>query len=314
MDDEKYQMGYTQMNAKVDQWASAKRLKSMFVTASVIDTEAVTRPAAVNFRRLSISSIVPFLSAFVYILSCLWACFIYAIDIKKEGLIPSYKPYEVGVMSFFLPYNPTIVAVGDRIADFTSSFARSKELANVYGFSADHKDFERLSYFSSQLPNLKPHFGLLNDLKDGSHLFYSTLTHDIPDEFYYHFAGSLLNPVDPTISFLFGPSYQIPTFNFLEFCKLHNIDKIHVIYLDCGGDELNILQSIPEYLIKGIVVHLKTYHQNIRRGISQFQQIHELMINHGYELFSHYIYDDVIGDALYIKSKYVSAVFRSKEL
>ena len=248
------------------------------------------------------------------ITSYLLTCSTYAVDIKKEGLIPSYKPYEVGVMLLFLPYNPTVVAVGDRIADFTSSFAQAKERANVYGFSADLNDFERLIYFGSQLPNLKSHFGLLNELRDGSHLFYSTLAHDIPDEFYYHFAGSLLKPIDSRISFLFGPSYQVPTFNFLGFCKSQKLNKIHVIHLDCGGNELSILKSIPEYLKDGIVVHLKTYHQKIRKGISQFQQIHELMINQGYELFSHYIYDNIIGDALYVKSKYVSAVFRSKEI
>jgi hypothetical protein len=119
---------------------------------------------------------------------------------------------------------------------------------------------------------------------------------------------------DSKRSFLFGPSYQVPTFNFLGFCKSQKLGKIHVIHLDCGGNELSLLKSIPEYLKDGIVVHLKTYHQKIRTGISQFQQIHELMTNQGYELFSHYIYDDVIGDALYVKSKYVSAVFRSKEL
>jgi hypothetical protein len=241
-------------------------------------------------------------------ISYLWTCSTYTVDIKKEGLISSYKPYEMGVMLFFIPYNPTVIVIGDRIADFTSAFAYAKERANIYGFTADPDDFERLSYFGSQLPNLKPHFGLLNELKDGSQLFYSTLAHDIPDEFYYHFSGSLLKPMDAGKSFLFGPSYQVPTFNFLDFCKTQKINKIHMIYLDCGGNELKILKSIQEYLKDGIVVLLKTYHQEIRKGISQFPQIHELMTNQGYELFSHYIY------ALYIKSKYVSAVFRSKEL
>jgi hypothetical protein len=236
------------------------------------------------------------------------------VGIKKEGLIPSYRPYEVGVMLLFLPYNPTVVAIGDRIADFTSSFARAKERANIYGFTADINDFERLSYFGSQLPNLKPHFGLLNELKNGSQLFYSTLAHDIPDEFYYHFSGSVLKPTDSKRAFLFGPSYQVPTFNFLGFCRSQKINKIHVIHLDCGGNELRTLKTIQKYLKDGIIVHLKTYHQEIRKGISHFRQIHELMISHEYELFSHYIYDDVIGDALYVKSKYVSAVFRSKEL
>ncbi len=247
------------------------------------------------------------------VILCIWFCPIYAVDIKKEGLVPTYKPYEVGVMLLFVPYNPTVIAVGDRIADVASSFANAKDRANIYGFTADPDDFEKLTHFGRQLPNLKPCFGLLNERKDGSRLFYSTMAHDIPDEFYYHFSGSLLKPTDARRPFLFGQSYQIPTFNFLAFCKAQKINKIHVIHLDCGGNELKILKSIQEYLKEGIVVFLKTYHQEIRKGISQFQQVHEFMTNQGYELFSHYIYDDVIGDALYVKSKYVSAVFRSKE-
>ena len=188
------------------------------------------------------------------------------------------------------------------------------ECANVYGFTADADDFKRLEYFRHQLPNLKPYFGILNNLRDGSQAFYSTLPHDIPYKSYYHFSGSLLKPIDESRSFLFGRSYQIPTFNYLFFCKSQKISKIHVIYLDCGGDELKILRSIRKYLKEGIVVLLKTYHQEIRNGITQFPRVHEFMTSQGYELFSHYIYDNVIGDALYIKSKYVSAIFRTKEL
>ncbi|MBX9703134.1 MAG: FkbM family methyltransferase, partial [Silvanigrellaceae bacterium] len=133
-------------------------------------------------------------------------------------------------------------------------------------------------------------------------------------EFYYHFSGSLLQPIDTRRAFLYGPPYTVPTYNFLDFCKTKKLSKIHVIYLDCGGNELSVLKSIEEYLKDGIVVFLKTYHQQVRTGISGFQQIDHLMIKQGYELFSHYVYDDVIGDALYVKSNYVSAVFRSKEL
>ena len=214
----------------------------------------------------------------------------------------------------FVPYNTTVIIVGDRIADFASAFARKKECANVYGFTAGDHDFKRLDDFGRQFPNIKPRFGQLNNIRDGSQLFYSTLAHDIPEEFYYHFSGSLLKPKDVRRPFLFGPSYQIPTFNFLAFCKQQKLSKIHVIRLDCGGNELRILKSIQKYLRDAVVVLLKTYHQEIREGINQFPQVHEFMTKQGYELLSHYIYDNVIGDALYVKSKYVSAVFRSKEL
>jgi hypothetical protein len=248
------------------------------------------------------------------VILCICGCSAYAVNIKKEGLIPTYRPYEIGVISLFIPYNPTIIVVGDRVADFASTFAREKDCANVYGFTADADDFEKLRYSASQLPNLKPHFGLLNHLENGYQIFYSALIHDIPYEPYYHFSGSLLEPLDAKRTFLFGRSYQVPTYNFSLFCKAQNISKIHVIHLDCGGNELKILKSIQSYLKENIVVFLKTYHQEIRKEIGQFQQVHQFMTGQGYELFSHYIYDDVIGDALYVKSKYVSAIFRSKEL
>ena len=56
------------MNSKAGQWAGSKRLKSTIVTAPVlINTEAVTKPAVVDFRQLSIPSIDQLLSLFVYI-------------------------------------------------------------------------------------------------------------------------------------------------------------------------------------------------------------------------------------------------------
>ncbi|HEX2579487.1 MAG TPA: FkbM family methyltransferase [Rhabdochlamydiaceae bacterium] len=241
------------------------------------------------------------------------ACASYAVDIKKEGLIPSYNPTELNLL-FFLPYDPTIILIGDRLSDVSLILAKQVECANVYGFTTDAADFETLSRLGKQRPNLRAHFGLLNDLRDGSQLFYSTLPHDIPNENYYHFSGSCLKPTDARRPFLFGPSYKVPTFNFSKFCKSHEIRKIHFIQMDCGGNELNTLKSIQEYLKEAIVVNLKTYHQEIRQGISPFRHIHKLMTSLGYELFSHYIYDNVIGDACYVKSKYITAVFRSKEI
>lgn len=251
-----------------------------------------------------------------------WTYASYAVNIKKEGLIPSYNPtilnrqgkFERQNSLLFLPYDPTIILIGDRLINVSLVLAEKIECANVYGFTADATDFEKLSRLGRQWPNLRAHFGVLDDLKDGSQRFYSTLPHDIPDEYHYYFSGSFSKPTDVRRPFLFGPSYQVPTFNFSKFCELHAITKIHLIQIDCGGNELNILKSIQEYLKEAIVVNLKTYHQKIRERISPFQHIHNLMTSLGYELFSHYIYDNVIGDACYVKSKYINAVFRSKEI
>src|SRR3989338_1122275 len=138
-------------------------------------------------------------------ISCIWIHSAYAVKIRKDGLIPSYRPDKLKIILCFVPYNTTVIIVGDRIADFASAFARKKECANVYGFTAGDHDFKRLDDFGRQFPNIKPRFGQLNNIRDGSQLFYSTLAHDIPEEFYYHFSGSLLKPKDVRRPFLFGP-------------------------------------------------------------------------------------------------------------
>jgi hypothetical protein len=244
------------------------------------------------------------------IILTLGSCFAHTATVKKEGLVPMYKPCDLGIMLLFVPYNPTMVFVGDCIGDISCSAALVKERANIYSFTADMHDFEKMR----DIPNINSNFGVLRDRKQSFALFYSTLDQKVPDELHYRFSGSLLKPLDIEKPVLFGPSYQIPTYNFLNFCQKEQLKKIHILYLDCGGYELSLLKSIEDYVKNGIIVFVKTYHKKIREGIIQFEPMHDFMIKQGYELFSHYIYDDVCGDALYIKSKYVSAVFRTKEL
>ncbi len=237
-----------------------------------------------------------------------------AVEVTKKGLIPGYLPYELGAALLFLPYNPTVLIVGDRTAHLAADIARTLERAAVFCLSSDPQDFQSLREYEITLPNIHSQFGFLHSQSEGFYPYYPALPHVRPYEDFFRFPGSPLKPIDTTRPFLFGDPCSLPAINLSRFCEMEQLSRVQFIQLNCGGHELQILQTSPELVKKAIVVCVKTYHQPVRAGISDFAALDQFMVGCGFELMSHYIYDGVIGDALYVKSKYISAVFRSKEI
>lgn len=237
-----------------------------------------------------------------------------AVEVAKGGTIPFYKPYELGVMMYFLPYNPKVVIAGDRVAHLAADIARTIERSAVFCFTSEGSDWDLLRRYQESLPNLYPHYGMLHAHSEDFYSYFSILPHEHPYEDFFRFPGSLLRPIDKRFPFLFGEEYSLPTISLSDFCKRENLSRVHLISLNCGGNELYVLQSSPEIVKNAIAVQVKTYHQPVRQGLPTFEQLNQFMVGCDFELMTHYIYDNVIGDALYVKRKYLSAVFRSKEL
>ena len=214
-----------------------------------------------------------------------------AVQITKGGTIPSYTPYDWDSMKIFLPYNAKAIIVGDRIAHFAANVAVSLECATVFCFSSEREDFQTLKKYEETLSNVHPYLGW----------FYRQ-----PEGLYPYFATTL--PV------LFGEGRLLSTFYLPQFCERENLSKVDLIHLNCGGNELQVLQSCPVLVKNSIVIYVKTYHQRVREGISNFEELDRFMSAFGFELMTHYIYDGEIGDALYIKKRYLNGVFRSKEI
>ncbi len=240
-------------------------------------------------------------------------CCLSAEDVCKKGIIPSYTPHEFGCMQLFLPYNPNILIVGDKIASLAADMGRLLERASVYCVSSEPEDIALIDLYSrTECPNLHGFLGQFSNL-GGFREYFPTLPHERPYEGFRRFAGSILRPTDVTLPFLYGEERWLPTYNLRQFCHEQKLFQIHLLYLNCGGNELEILRSDPELLQQSIVVLVKTYHQAVREGLASFVEIDEFMSACDFMLMSHYIYDDIIGDALYVKRKYFRAVFNIKE-
>jgi hypothetical protein len=237
-----------------------------------------------------------------------------AVEVIKEGLIPTYIPYDLGAMMLFLPYDPKVIIAGDKIANIAIGIAGWRERSTIFCFSSEFQDFTMLKEHAESLPNIQPRFGLFHWKPEGFYRYYATISYEQPYEDFCKFAGSFLKPIDKTRPFLFGEKRLLQAFSLPGFCNIENLPRVDLIYLNCGGHELQILQTDPELVKNAIIVCVKTYHKQIRKNLSDFKALNKFMVLCDFELMSHYIYDNVIGDALYIKRKYLSAVFRSKEL
>ncbi|MBS0626745.1 MAG: FkbM family methyltransferase [Verrucomicrobia bacterium] len=236
------------------------------------------------------------------------------VDISCQGIIPSYIPYEIGAMLLFTPYNPNVLIAGEDTANVAAHFAQATKCSTVFCCTPDQKDFENLEKYQQSFPNIHPYFGMFHTKDMQACTYFATKPHEKPYQSFFRFSGSLLPPTDFSLPFLFGEERLIPTFSLHRFCKKQDISKIHVFHLNCGGNELQLLQNNLDLTQNAIVICVKTYHQPFRKNLPSFEKLHQFMSNCDFVLFSQHIYDGIIGDALYVKRKYFRAVFQSKEL
>jgi len=248
------------------------------------------------------------------VILCGCCSLLYGVHVDKGGTLSMLRPFVLEGITIFLPYNPVVVIAGDKIANYSANISRWSECSNIFSFSTERKDFEMLNDFKKSYPNIHPYYGLLHSVSDDKSPYFPTLPHERFFEDSYGFPGSLLPPIDFSLPFLFGEESKLLTYSLSEFCERNELTRVHFLYLNCGGTELKVLQSAPHIVEDSIAVFIKTYHKPIREGLSSFEEINQFMLDRGFELMTHYIYDKQIGDALYIKQKYLSAVYRRKEL
>jgi len=237
---------------------------------------------------------------------------------SKEGVIPSYEPRS-GIMRAFLPFNANILIVGENVADLGLSIALQSECCNVFCCTSSEKELARLRTNQEELSNLYSWFGFLHNRELPSCSYFETkpnmqLYNEGVYQGNYVVSGSILPPIDSSLPFLFGRKSFVPTFRLSQLCKAYDLKKIHMFHLDCGGNELKVIQDNFGLINDSIVVFTKTYHKPIRKNITKFESLNCLMNNLDFVLLTHHIFDDLQGEALYVKRKYFNAVFKSKEI
>jgi len=244
---------------------------------------------------------------------CLLTSVLDAVQIEKSGLIPHYPPYLLKHAQHFLPYNPTILVVGEKMTDYVLEITQEYECSTLYCCTPLSQEFETLEAYRQHHPKLFAKLGIIGEGSNPQTLYYSVLDQAQDDSLVY-IPGSLLKPVSTSKPDLLGPKSLLPSYSLSQLCQEQGASKVHFLCLNSGGNELAILQTTPAIVNQAIVIRVKTYHRPLRRHQTDFRQLHEYMRSQGYELLSHYIYDHTIGDALYVKNHYLNAVFRSKKL
>jgi len=257
-------------------------------------------------KHTNIKSSISFIFIFI-------ACSAFALEVTKDGLVPTYSPKGFGTDGLFLPYNPTVLLVGNKIAHLANSIGKTRKRAAIHCFTSDKEDFSSLEKHQKERRNIHATFGVIKTKK----------TDRSPSIFYplkkgesniYDLSGSVLQPTNKNFPVLYGQSYTLPTYNISSYLKKHNITKMHYIHIDSGGNELMILRALKEALKDCIVVKIKTYKKRIRKGMCLFNDVHQFMYRHDFELLSHYHYDGLTGDALFVKRRYVDATHRRNQL
>ncbi|MCI5051973.1 MAG: hypothetical protein MRY21_02400 [Simkaniaceae bacterium] len=236
---------------------------------------------------------------------------LHSAEVTKSGLVPTYNPSSNHSVFLFLPYNPKVFIAGENLHQLTKQTLSRFPHAELIYLTPLLKEIKQVEKYPICQDNIKKYHGVLGK---ASQIVPYYESNDILNKntIETYLPGSILKPSSTKFVQLFGREKQIQQYPVKNL--LPSNQQLQLIVLNAGGKELDYLKLLEEQLDNVIAVRIKTYHTSIRKSQSDFNQIYSFLSRKDFWLFTHYIYDSSLGEAVFIKRKYFRGVFQNKEI
>lgn len=218
------------------------------------------------------------------------------------GMIPSFaldnRFDEVWYHYLFktqLPANAVIVAAGAHTEDGFRGFAQHWTGGKVIVFEPNPELFAAVESASRAFGNTQV---LPYALDATTHVAPFYITYQIRNRR----IGSLL-PSKEAHRWYYRDDRVIETqcVNLEEWAAVQNIDHVDLLWLNLGGNEFRVLQSIPNLLHTVQIIYVETYFQEFREGNGLFSDLEEYLNGFGFMVHKHVFNPDYQGAAVFIK-------------
>ncbi len=193
-----------------------------------------------------------------------------------------------------IPRNPIIVQAGGHQGDQMLQMVDRWPIGRIYSFEPNPQFFSILKNRASYCPQVTV-FPLALDAQTRSAPFYVSASKINPR------MGSLLKST-PQWEWYYCDSSAIDVncINLEEWAQNH-VRSIDFLWLDIGGVELRVLQSLS-YLFSTLrVILLETYFQEFREGTGTYTEIKNFLIQHDFEEIQHWHVPHFQGYAVFAK-------------
>jgi FkbM family methyltransferase len=221
---------------------------------------------------------------------------------RFEGIIgEEYLERPLELIKKFLPEDPSILEAGCYNAKDTLKFRDVWPKAKITAFEPNPTAYRNCLEKLQDLPNVR-----LNNLALNSYNGFTTFyvchgtNGDNPE---FEGASSILKPSDYMAIHYQGPVISVPCVNLEDWCKINNVDGFDFMWLDLEGAELQALCCSLRVLAKTKVIFIETNFQEFREGMSQFSDLRRFLEISGFVLLSHWYYENLQGNAIFINSR-----------
>jgi len=221
--------------------------------------------------------VIPFLSAV-------------QIDLKK------YNEWNiVQLAANFLPPDPIVVLAGAHQGDVMVQMAHQWPQGHIYAFEPN-------PVFHSALKQHKQWFSYVD--------FFSSALDSTTKKAPF-FTSS--NPKNPRIGSLLvansnwkwhyndATTFTVQCKNLQEWASEKRVTRIDFLWLNIGGSELRVLQSIPELIHSVQVIFVETHFEEFRQGIGLYKDLLPFLATYGFEEIIHWHIPNYQGYALFAK-------------
>ncbi len=221
-----------------------------------------------------------------------------AVQIKKR----EYNEWRIfQLLQQIVPLDPVIVYGGGYDGEDVVTLASMWRECKIYAFEPNHAFFKILEKKTSKLANVKATSFALSSQKGRADFFLSSNEANKR-------IGSLLES-NQRWKWYYDDSTKISVqcINLQEYIQTQKT-KIDLLWLDIGGSELSILQSIPKLLPDIQVIVLETHLTEFRQGMGLYPDVKKLLNSCDFEEIYHWHTKEFHGLAVFAKKGSVEVI------
>lgn len=231
-----------------------------------------------------------------------WLCVLFASSSliseeptnRFEGYYEKFPPLKIA--SYYLPYNPVIVQADVQDGKEALSHNALWPAATIYAFACQPGCFDTLAGQTASKNRIIPLDFALHSFSGIAPLYFDEKTASF----------SLLPPLNEEKT---SPQTEVCCTKLDSWAESYGIQKIDLLWLTAGGNELQILKHSPHMLSTVKVIYTQTYFLPFRRGTTQFHELRAFLEGAGFVLLAHWYQQGVKGTALFLKRPIFHAAF-----
>lgn len=222
---------------------------------------------------------------------------------RFEGAFEEYKSKPLELIAQYLPDDPCIFEAGGHYGTDTVKFAENWPQGSIYSFEPNPHAYGMLLEATKNFSNIHPQGIAIAD-QNGTVIF-NVCYGSTGDNLIYEGASSILDANDYMAVHYQGPKIEVGCAILDDWTQANGIDHFDFLWMDMEGFELQVLKSSPRILSKVKVIYVETNFQEFRKGMTQYSDLRSFLENNGFQLLSHWYYEGLQGNAIFVKSELI---------